>query len=180
MNRLIEIKKKQDILAAYNETPIGKLLEYHNLSKAQDSYSDPQLLIGMCMDHRKKLHIPKNFSFIIRTGGANMANNEFKISYAISIAGVKHMALIGHTQCGMVNLHSKKEAFIKGLVENAGWTKQDAEDHFKTYAPRFEIGNEIDFILNETKRLRIKYPKICIAPLLYKVEDNLLYQINEK
>jgi carbonic anhydrase len=43
----------------------------------------------------------------------------------------------------------------------------------------FEIGNEIHFILSETQRLRMRYPKILVAPLLYKVEDNLLYQIKE-
>jgi carbonic anhydrase len=43
----------------------------------------------------------------------------------------------------------------------------------------FEIGNEIDFVLSEAKRLRTRYPKVQVAPLLYKVEDNLLYQINE-
>jgi carbonic anhydrase len=39
-------------------------------------------------------------------------------------------------------------------------------------------GNE-DFILSETKRLRNRYPKIKIAPMLYLVEDNKLYLINE-
>jgi carbonic anhydrase len=43
----------------------------------------------------------------------------------------------------------------------------------------FEIGNEIDFVLTEAKRLRLRYPKIAVAPLLYRVEDNLLYQLRE-
>jgi len=43
----------------------------------------------------------------------------------------------------------------------------------------FEIGNEINFILSETKRLRLLYPKIVIAPMFYLVEDNKLYLINE-
>jgi carbonic anhydrase len=40
------------------------------------------------------------------------------------------------------------------------------------FAPMFEISNETDFILNETKRMREWYPGIKIAPLFYKVEDN--------
>jgi len=44
----------------------------------------------------------------------------------------------------------------------------------------FEIGNEVDFIVSEVQRLRLRYPGILIAPLLYKVEDNLLYLINEE
>jgi len=43
----------------------------------------------------------------------------------------------------------------------------------------FEINNEIDFILSEVKRLRNRYPKIQIAPMLYLVEDNKLYFIKE-
>lgn len=44
----------------------------------------------------------------------------------------------------------------------------------------FEIGNEVDFVLSEAKRLRLRYPKIIVAPLLYKVEDNRLYLIREE
>ena len=43
----------------------------------------------------------------------------------------------------------------------------------------FEIGSEIDFVLSETKRLRLRYPTIPVAPLCYKVEDSLLYFIEE-
>ena len=180
MKRLIDISKKDDIFAQYRQTPIGLLLEYHNLGRALDNYSDAQLLIGMCMDNRKSLRIPGNFSFIIRTGGANLRYNEFKISYAVSVGGIQHIALIGHNKCGMVNLVSRKDQFIKGLVDNGGWDKETAEDHFNHYAPVFEIGNEIEFVLSEAKRLRLRYPKICIAPMLYNVDDNRLYLVNEE
>jgi carbonic anhydrase len=43
----------------------------------------------------------------------------------------------------------------------------------------FEIGNETDFILGETKRLRLRYPRVTIAPLMYLVENNMLYFIRE-
>ena len=39
----------------------------------------------MCMDNRKHLHIPDNFAFIIRSGGANLRYSEFKVSYAIAV-----------------------------------------------------------------------------------------------
>lgn len=109
-----------------------------------------------------------------------MRFSEFKVSYAIAVGGAKSIALIGHTQCGMVNLMSKKTAFIQGLVNYAGWERESAEDHFNHYAPIFEIGNEVDFVLSETKRLCLRYPKIQVAPLLYRVEDNLLYLVQEK
>ncbi len=43
----------------------------------------------------------------------------------------------------------------------------------------FEIGNEVEFIRSETKRLRNRYPKIIVCPMMYKVEDNRLYLIPE-
>lgn len=179
MDRLIPILIAEDILPEYRNTPIGLLLEYHNLNKQFDTHINARLLIGMCMDNRKHLHMPDNFAYIIRTGGANLKFSEFKVSYAIAIGQVKHIALIGHNNCGMVNLNSRKEIFINGLVETAGWEKDRAEEHFMNFAPIFEIGNEVDFILSETKRLRLRYPKIRIAPMIYLVEDNKLYLIAE-
>jgi carbonic anhydrase len=179
MHRLLPVNSTNDIPEQYRDTPIGLLLEYHNLDKKFDEYQNAKLLVGMCMDNRKHLHMPDNFSFIIRTGGANLRYSEFKVSFAIAVGGVKHIALIGHTHCGMVNLISRREQFINGLVEASGWSRQQAEDHFEHFAPMFEIGNEVDFILSETKRLRLRYPKIKIAPMIYKVEDNKLYLVEE-
>jgi carbonic anhydrase len=179
MQRLVPVLSRDDIFLPFRNTPIGLLLEYHNLQREYDRYTQAQLLIGMCMDHRKHLHIPDNFAYIIRAGGANLRYSEFKVSYAIAVGGVKYIALIGHTQCGMVNLMARREAFIKGLVEYAGWEAEWAEQHFMHFAPMFEIGNEVDFVLSEAKRLRLRYPKIEVAPLMYKVEDNLLYQVRE-
>ena len=179
MKRLTSVTTREDIFPELLDTPIGLLLEYHNLNREYETYTQAQLLVGMCMDNRKHLHIPDNFSYIIRAGGANLRYSEFKVSYAIAVGGVKCIALIGHNQCGMVNLVARKEIFIKGLVENAGWEKDWAEEHFMHFSPMFEIGNEVDFVLSEAKRLRLRYPKIQVAPLMYMVEDNLLYQVKE-
>ncbi|MGE5313178.1 MAG: carbonic anhydrase [Acidobacteriota bacterium] len=179
MHRLMPVSSNDDIPGQYRGTPIELLLQYHNLSKGYDAYTNAQLLIGMCMDNRKHLRIPDNFAYIIRAGGANLRYSEFKVSYAIGVGGVRAIALIGHNHCGMVNLVARKAQFIQGLVETAGWEAEAAEEHFFHYAPMFEIGNEVDFTLSEVKRLRLRYPKIVVAPLLYKVEDNLLYLIQE-
>lgn len=179
MNKLIAINSSNDILPEYRNTPIGLLLEFHNLDRPLDTYDKAKLLVGMCMDNRKHLHMPDNFAFIIRSGGANLRYSEFKVSYAIGVGQVSHIALIGHNNCGMVNLSSRKSEFIDGLARTAGWDKEKAEEHFMHFAPMFEIGNETDFILSETKRLRLRYPKIMIAPLMYLVEDNKLYFIKE-
>jgi len=179
MNRLVAVSTTESIFPEYRDTPIGLLLEYHNLNRPLDEYSKAQLLIGMCMDNRKYLRIPDNFAYIIRAGGANLRYSEFKVSYAVAVGRVKAIALIGHNHCGMVNLVSKRDQFIQGLVENAGWEREWAEEHFRHFAPMFEIGNEIDFVLSEAKRLRLRYPRIQVAPLLYRIEDNLLCLIRE-
>ncbi len=178
-NTLLPILSEDDIPAPYRGTPIALLLKYHNLGLPFDTYTSAKLLIGMCMDNRKHLHIPDNFAYIIRTGGANLRYSEFKVSYAIAVGGVRAIALIGHTQCGMVNLVARKQKFVDGLVEGAGWSAEAAEEHFYHYAPMFEIGNETDFILSEVKRLRLRYPGIVLAPMMYRVEDNRLYILRE-
>ena len=179
MHRLLPIDTLLDIPVQYRDTPIGRFLEYHDLNRKLDPYESAELLIGMCMDNRKHLRIPDNFAFIIRSGGANLRYSEFTVSYAIAVGGVKAIALIGHTNCGMVHLAARKDLFINNLVTNAGWTREQASEHFNGFAPLFEIGSEIDFVLSEVKRLRNRYPRLPIAPLLYRVEDNLLYLINE-
>ena len=178
-NRLIPVQQLDDIPPSLRSTPVGRLLEYHNLGRPFEPYERAELLIGMCMDNRKHMNIPDNFAFIIRAGGANLRYSEFKVSFAIAVGGVRAIALIGHTNCGMVNLASKREAFIDGLVEAAGWEREFAEQHFLHFAPMFEIGNEVDFVTSETQRLRARYPKILIQPMIYKVEDNQLYLVAE-
>ena len=180
MSKLIEISKTKDIPAHLLDTPIGLLLQYHNLDKEYAEYTNAQMLIGMCMDNRKHLHIPENFAYILRSGGANLRYSEFRVSYAIAVGGIHYIALIGHNNCGMVNLLARKTQFIEGLVENAGWSREEAEDHFYHYEPIHEIGNEIDFVSAEAKRMRLRYPKITVVPMLYKVEDNRLYLVNEE
>lgn len=179
MDPLIVIDRSADIPEKYQGSPIGLLVEYQNHLRPHDPYSSAQILVGMCMDNRKALDVPENFAYILRTGGANMRASGFKISYAIAVGGVRHIAIAGHNHCNMVNLMQRKEAFISGLVDGAGWDRQKAEDHFLNLVPMFEIGNETDFVLSEVRRLRAEYPKITIAPLLYRIEDNHLSFIKE-
>ncbi|MCX7711131.1 MAG: carbonic anhydrase [Clostridia bacterium] len=177
--QLKKIKEEKQIPLEYRDTPIGELIRYQNLMGDFKTYDSAQLLVGMCMDNRKQLRIPENFAYIIRTGGANLRYSEFKVSYAIAIGNVGHIAIIAHDNCGMVNLVSKREQFIEGLSKNAGWERQRAEEHFMNYAPMFEIDNELDFVAREAKRLEEKYPGVMVAPLLYTIDDNMLSIITE-
>lgn len=178
MRRLRPVDKESDIPETYSQGPIGDLFRFHNLGVPLREVPQAELLIGMCMDNRKSLRIPDNFAFILRAGGANLRYSEFKVSYAVAVGGVRHIALIGHTECGMVNLIARQRTIVDGLVA-VGWERQDAEDHFLHFAPMFEIGNEVDFVFSETKRLRARYPRVTVAPLIYKVVENRLYALEE-
>jgi carbonic anhydrase len=167
------------IPSAISGGPIGLLLEYHNLDRPFEHYHAAQLLIGMHMDNRKTLRIPGNFAYIIRSGVANLRPSEFKVSFAIPIGGVQSIALIAHTQCGMVNLKDRSESFVQGLVERGGWEKKAAQEHFKQFAPVFELGDEVRFACSEAARLSQLYPSVQVVPLLYKVEDNRLYLLED-
>lgn len=179
MPELLAVDTLEDILPQYRDTPVGALLEYHNLERPLDPHATAKLLVGMCMDNRTGLRIPENFAFVLRTSGANMRHNEFRISFAIAVGGIQAIALVAHTNCGMVNLNAKHERFVRGMVENAGWDEDRAEQHFLNYAAIFEIDDEVSFVVAEAARLRSQYPRLQIAPLLYRVEDHRLYQIVE-
>ena len=179
MHTLISVNAVADIPPELRDTPVGKLLEYNNLGRAFEVYQQAQLLIGMCMDNRKHLRIPDNFAFIIRAGGANLRPAAFKVSYAIAVGGVRAIALIGHNDCGMSHIDARREQFVNGLVENAGWDRERALDHFLNLAPLFEIGNERAFVVAEAHRLRREYPKVLVVPMIYGVEDSRLYLLKE-
>jgi carbonic anhydrase len=179
MTEIIPVNYRTDILPEYQDTPAGLLLEYHNLDRALGSGPGRQLLIGMCMDSRKALRIPPDFAYVLRTAGANMRDNEFRISFAIAVGGVRTLVLIAHTDCGMARVKYQHDEFVRGLVEHAGWDQQRAEKHFNDSAHKFGIDDEVDFVMQEAERLRRLYPKIRVVPLLYRVEDDLLYQLRD-
>jgi carbonic anhydrase len=99
MNKITKINTIGDIPKLYLNTPIEKLIKYHNFNIPYDNYDKAEILIGMCIDNRKQLNIPNNFAYIIRTGGANLKYSEFKVSYDIAIGNVKHIVLIAHNNC---------------------------------------------------------------------------------
>ena len=179
MTQIIPVNYRSDILPEYRGTPTGLLLEYHNLERALGSGTGHQMLIGMCMDSRKSLRIPPDFAYVLRTAGANMRDNEFRISFAIAVGGIRTIVLIAHTDCGMTRVAGLHDEFVRGLTEHAGWDVERAEKHFAESVPKFAINDEIEFVMREAERLRGLYPKITIVPLLYRVENDLLYQLKD-
>ncbi|MEK7408044.1 MAG: carbonic anhydrase [Acidobacteriota bacterium] len=179
MSKLLPVNRLGDVLPAYRNTPVADLLAYHNLRRPHRSHDRAELLIGMCMDNRVALRIPDNFAYILRAGGANLQRIEFKVSYAVAVGGVRTLCLIGHDECGMVALRGRRDVFVSGLVENGGWERREAGEHFDQFSAVFEIRDPAEFVLCEGRRLRERYPRVTVAPLLYHIREGLLYQIAE-
>lgn len=171
--QLKSLQSEKDIPEIYQNTPIADLICYQNFKAPFKEHKKAEILVGMCMDNRKQLVLPENFAYILRTGGANLRYNEFKISYAVAIGNVRFVALIAHNHCGMVNLVSRRQEFVEGLMA-LGWDKAQAEEHFETSVPMFEIDDEKEFVLFESQRLAKKYKGVTVVPLYYTLEDNLL------
>ena len=79
----------------------------------------------------------------------------------------------------MVDLSARRDVFVSGLVENGGWERREAEEHFDQFSAVFEIRDAATFVLCEARRLRKRYPRVMVAPLLYQIREGLLYQIDE-
>jgi len=173
------VSTEADIPESWQGTPVADLLRYHNLGAPHRTYDRAELLIGMCMDHRKTLRIPDKFAYVLRTGGANLRRLEFKVSFAVAVGGVRAICLIGHSDCGMVNLDSKRQEFVDGLVQNGGWEADEANSHFDRHAPEFGISDAAGFVRSEADRLRTRYPNVRVAPLFYTVDDGRLNVVRE-
>ena len=176
---LIEVAAAEDIIPEYRGTPVAQLLAYQNFGIAHRHQTEAELLIGTCMDHRVQLRIPSNFAFVLRCAGANLGMLEFDVSFAIAVGNVRCVCLIGHNGCRMVDVMAKREAFVSGLVEGAGWDRRRAEDHFDGVAPRYGFGDAVEFLWREAQRLREMYAGITVAPLVYSLGDRRLRQIVE-
>ncbi len=175
---LRQVTRIGDILPQYRGTPLEMMLRYHNLGESRPpSGGTPVMLVSMCMDHRKELHVPNEFAYILRSAGGNLRDSEFEVSYAVAVGCVSTIALLAHTDCGMVHVSAKGKRFVDGLVNRAGWDQAEAERHFAEAASRYEIDDATTFVVAETRRLRARYPKLLFAPFLYNVDDDKLAQV---
>lgn len=178
MLSLVPVNNLSDTLPMYRGTPVERLLRYHNLGEPlPPSTGHAELMVGMCMDHRKDLRLPNEFAYVLRAAGGNLRGSEFEISYAVGVGGISTIVLLAHTDCGMAHVTAKHEIFVRGLVERAGCKEEDASRHFAEYATRYEIGDPLQFIAAEAVQLQSYYPRLMVAPLLYAVKDDRLTQI---
>lgn len=177
-NMLTPVWSKDDILDYYRHTAIEDLLLYHNLNYPFDSYNRAEMLVITCIDPRITLNLPYSFAYIIRNGGAKIDNVKFAVSFAVAVAKIKTIALIGHRDCRMLNVERHKACFVKGLEEQ-GWKRHNAEKFFKKMQPVFGIKNVVRSLIDDAAKLRPWYPKALIVPLCYSEKEKKLYLVKE-
>ena len=168
-----------NILPVYQHTPVADLLRIHNLDCPRRIYTRPVLLIVTCMDYRIQLRLPDKFAFVLRLAGANLYQREFDLACALALADLRHVCIIGHTQCAMVDLPTQKAAFTAGLVCTGGWDPAEAEAYFDNQVADFHLADVSSFVCQQARCLRARYPQVLVAPLLFRVEDGLVYQVVE-
>jgi carbonic anhydrase len=179
MTLLVPATHPSDVLSAYRDTPIASLLAYHNLRRRHRRHARAELLLALCLDQPGRLRVPDSFAFVLRTGGGNVKALDFHVSLAVALGGMRALALVGHDECGLVDLVRRRDAFVARLREHGGWLRGDAEDHFDRNAPLFEAGDVGELVLSEAARLRARYPRLLVAPLFYRIREDRLYQLVE-
>lgn len=175
--KLSPVQNEADILPAWRDTPVGDLLRYQNLGATARTHQRPEILVATCLEQRDALKIPAGFAIALHTAAASLKRDPFKISWAIGVAGVSAIAIIGHDDCGLVDLRSGREQFVVRMIESAGWERPAAEQHFDHWSDLFEVDNPTDFVAAEATRIRARYPKLLVAPLIYSSASGQLQQV---
>lgn len=164
---LVPVRSEADILPAYRGTPVGELLAYQNLGREAGSPPDhPRILVATCLELDQGLKLPPGFAIHLRTAAASLKRDPFKVSWAIGMARVSAIAVVGHTGCGLVDLRSHRDLFVARLIEDAGWERPAAEQHFDHWSDLFGIDEPAAFVTSEAARLQARYPKVLVAPLM--------------
>lgn len=179
LSRLVEIKKIDDIPSSLRNTPVEELIRCQNFYEVTTDgalYGD--MIVGMCIDYRRQVHLPKNCSCVIRTPGANMQDSEFSIALAIA-AGIKIMALVVHNKCQMEDPYRRRERFVETLRAEQLWTTEQAEQFFEQKAGALEIDDPVDFAVTECRRLKNLFPKLRLVPLYYNVDNDRIFLIKD-
>lgn len=180
---LIPVRRDADILPAYRNTPVETLLKLQNLGAVatgsgavEGACTAPRLLISTCVESDAVLRLPAGFAIVVRTGAASLKRDPFLVSWAVGIAGVSAIAVIGHDDCQLTGLAGKREAFIERMTGAAGWERPAAEQHFDHWSDLFGIEDPEEAVAAEAARLQARYPGIVVAPLVHCRADGTLAQ----
>ena len=171
--RLFPMEQTTDIPERWRDTPIEKLILAHNFAEEIITSGEPQLFIVTCIEFRYQPKVPASFAYMMRRASGRMIGSEFSLAYTLA-KGVKHLALIGHNDCGMTKVAEHKDSMIDALVEQ-GWHRDRAEEYVSMHAARYAITDEIDSLKSEYLRLRRLFRKLEIAPLFLSLANSKLY-----
>lgn len=179
-DRLLALKSVKEIPGCIEGTPIEELIRSQNFFEADLNHSEElKLIVGLCVDYRKQIHLPRNCSYVIRSPGANMRDCEFTIALGLS-TGIRHMALIVYNKSMMSDPFKRKEEFVNTLIQAHSWTREKAVNFFDRRASDLEIDEPVDFALAECKRLTNLFPGLFVVPLVHNVEsDHRLFLIKD-
>lgn len=172
-SRLKPIKSGDDIPARWRDTPIEQLINAHNFGVPIESAETPQLMVATCIEFRFQPMVPKFFAYELRQPGGRLIGSEFTVAYALC-KGVRHMALIGHNDCGMTKVAENSKAMEDALVAQ-GWSAERAQDFVTANGPRFAIRDEVDALQREYLRVKRLFKNLEIAPLFTALANSNLY-----
>jgi len=171
--KLIEFETPEQIPPHWKETPIEKLILAANFDTPIEASGKPELLIVTCIEFRYSLPVPKMYAYKIRRASGRLIGSEFSLAYVLS-RGVRHLALVGHNDCGMAKVSEHRPAMIEALAEQ-GWNRERAEEFVGYHAMRYAIDDEMSSLEREYHRLKRLFKRVHIAPLMLCLEDSKLY-----
>lgn len=171
--RLTAIEAPGDIPDRWKDTPVETLILSQNFDTPIETSGNPELVIATCIEFRYQPKVPSEFAYIMRRASGRLVGSEFSLAYTLA-KGVKHLALVGHNDCGMTKVAENKQPMIEALVEQ-GWYRERAEDYVTVNASRYAIPDELNSLKNEYFRLRRLFHKLEIAPLFLSLANSKLY-----
>ncbi|MCA9312523.1 MAG: hypothetical protein KDA21_15015 [Phycisphaerales bacterium] len=177
---LLPVERAEHILPEYRGTPIADLLAAHNLGRALTVPTPPanaDLLIITCMDHRVTFDIPEYFAYQIRTAGATVSPILSNVAFAVGVAGVRSICVIGHTDCAMCRVENRTDTLVEALVENESMCPNEANAHATRLREVFRVEDPVRATWKAARQVAASFPSCLVAPLLYRVEDGALLQL---
>lgn len=171
--RLSPIELPSDVPDRWKGTPIEALINSHNFDTEIETSGNPELVIATCIEFRYQPKVPASFAYMLRRASGRLNGSEFSLAYTLA-KGVRHLALVGHNDCGMAKVADHKESMINALVEQ-GWYRDRAEEYVTVNASRYAISDELSSLKNEYLRLRRLFHKLEIAPLFLSLANSKIY-----
>lgn len=171
--RLSPIDSPSDLPDRWKDTPIGTLILANNFDTPIETTGEPHLLVITCIEFRYQPKLPASFAYVMRRAGGRLVGSEFSLAYTLA-KGVRHVALVGHNDCGMTKVEENKSKMIEALVDQ-GWYRDRAEDFVSSHASRYAISDEIDSLKREYLRLRRLFHNLEIAPIFVSLGNSKMY-----